>query len=98
MPGYDSRRVVIRGTMRRQTRRVDEAIFRTNQGLPSMHSLSYWVSAVLRIGIQLDANRVRIEFVEIDLNLEDEIVVLCLDREWSEPQPCPVLVQLLSPV
>jgi len=72
-------RIIIRGTVGRNARRIDVTMRRPHERLASIHTLAK--RPVLSFGVQLDAHGVRIEFIQVDLNREGKLIVFFLNRK-----------------
>src|SRR5271170_6183001 len=66
----EARRIVSSRATRWNRSTVGEGIGRSDQAFATIHSLRDWVSAFLRLRVQLDPDGVRIDIIKKDLNVK----------------------------
>src|ERR1039457_2449210 len=68
--GYHARRIVGSRACRGHLCAISVASARAYQLANSLHLLPHWTATVDAIGTKLDSRRIRVEIVQIDLNLK----------------------------
>jgi len=69
-----------------------------DQGFAANHDLPNGLSAIGRGGVEFDLDRVRIHFVQMDLNIEVMVLVRALEAHGAESQPGPMIGEMTLPV
>ena len=64
----------------------------------ALHLLPQWSTVPHSIGIEFDPHRLRVEIIEIQLNLKDVLLPVSLNLHVAEAQPGPFLFQSMSPI
>src|ERR1017187_8615058 len=94
----DPRCIVPRSADRGHGRAVPVTARRSGQLADAFHLLSHWAAAVNSAGIKLNGYRVRVEVIEIDLNVEDMLLAFSLHRHFTKAQRRPFLFQTVLPI
>lgn len=81
---YHTCRIVCGWADRRHRRAIDMSADRSRQLPDAMHLLSVRTVAIDAVGIQLDLHGIRIEIIEIDLNLKDVLLAVSLNLHAAE--------------
>jgi len=92
------RGIILRRAARRHLCTINVAAVCGRWLAGELHLLSHRTAAVDTVGVKLYADRLRIEVVEIDLNLEYMLVPFGLDLQFAKEQGGPFLLNLMPPV